>query len=163
MVRPAPVTAQRRTARRRTSARADSGRADRPRATGGGAGPRLPAPAGLRGDRRPGSGDAGLAPVTDAVGYLVHRADDADGPFTPVDHCGNDVLAVPHPPYVDTSGERGREHWYAVAALPEVSTGPGLLRTGRRGRARSVGDRDGHRPGGRGPASRVGCTGRGGR
>ena len=58
--------------------------------------------------------------VPGAVGYLVHRAADPDGAFAPIDHGGNDVLAVPHPPYVDTSVPRGQEHWYAVAALPEV-------------------------------------------
>jgi xylan 1,4-beta-xylosidase len=60
-------------------------------------------------------------PVDGAVGYLVHRAETADGDFRPVDHGGNDVLAVPEPHYVDTSAARDREHWYAVAALPEVS------------------------------------------
>jgi xylan 1,4-beta-xylosidase len=60
-------------------------------------------------------------PVPGAVGYLVHRADSEDGPFEVVDHGGFDVLAVPHPPYVDTSGEPGREYWYTVAALPDVS------------------------------------------
>jgi xylan 1,4-beta-xylosidase len=60
-------------------------------------------------------------PVDGAVGYLVHRATTADGPYEPVDHGGNDVLAVPHPPYVDTSGERARAYWYAVAALAEAS------------------------------------------
>lgn len=60
-------------------------------------------------------------PVPEAAGYLVHRASGPDGPFEPIDHGGNDVLAVPHPPYVDTSGQRGREQWYAVAALRGVS------------------------------------------
>ena len=55
------------------------------------------------------------------MGYLVHRSLDSSGPFEPVDHGGNDVLAVPHPPYVDTSGTRDQDHWYAVAALSEVT------------------------------------------
>lgn len=59
--------------------------------------------------------------VPGAVGYLVHRAERPHGPFRPVDHGGNDVLAVPHPPYVDTSGVRGRDYWYAVAALSDVT------------------------------------------
>lgn len=81
----------------------------------------LPPPAGLR--TRAGRGQVTLDwdPVPGAVGYLVHRADTEDGSFEVVDHGGNDVLAVPHPPYVDTSGKRGREYWYAVAALPDVS------------------------------------------
>ena len=95
------------------------------RRTGGGDRAELPAPAGLT--ATPGRGHVTLdwQPVEGAVGYLVHRASSPDGPFEPVDHGGNDVLAVPHPPYVDTSGERGRDYWYAVAALPEVSrSGP---------------------------------------
>ncbi|HEX7189320.1 MAG TPA: xylan 1,4-beta-xylosidase, partial [Actinomycetes bacterium] len=91
------------------------------RRTGGGDLAELPAPAGLT--ATPGRGQVTLdwRPVDGAVGYLVHRAVAPDGPFGPVDHGGNDVLAVPHPPYADTSGERDREYWYAVAALPEVS------------------------------------------
>jgi xylan 1,4-beta-xylosidase len=82
---------------------------------------RLPPPAGLRAVTGRGHVTLVWEPVADAVGYLVHRAADRDGPFEPVDHGGNDVLAVPHPPYVDTSGERDREFWYAVAALSEVT------------------------------------------
>ena len=92
------------------------------RRSGGGAqDSSLPPPAGLR--ATPGRGHVTLdwEPVDGAVGYLVHRSLDRSGPFEPIDHGGNDVLAVPHPPYVDTSGDRGREHWYAVAALPEVT------------------------------------------
>ena len=60
-------------------------------------------------------------PVPGAIGYAVHRADTADGPFEVVDHGGGDVLAVPHGPYADTTGEPGREYWYAVAALETVN------------------------------------------
>ena len=42
------------------------------------------------------------------------------GPFEPLDHAGRDVLAVPHPPYVDTTGEPGEERWYAVSSLSDV-------------------------------------------
>jgi xylan 1,4-beta-xylosidase len=95
------------------------------RRTGGGDRAELPAPGGLHATAGRGQVTLDWEPVEGAVGYLVHRASSPDGPFEPVDHGGNDVLAVPHPPYVDTSGERGREHWYAVAALPEVSrSGP---------------------------------------
>ncbi|GIG64173.1 GH39 family glycosyl hydrolase [Phytomonospora endophytica] len=55
-----------------------------------------------------------------AIGYLVHRADSVDGPFVPLDHLGGDVLAVPHGPYADTSGEPGRTYWYAIASLADV-------------------------------------------
>jgi xylan 1,4-beta-xylosidase len=78
-------------------------------------------PSGLRATAGRGQVTLDWSPVTGAAGYLVHAADDEEGPFTPLDHYGNDVLAVPHPPYVDTTGEPGRLRWYAVAALPEVS------------------------------------------
>ncbi|MGH8868681.1 MAG: GH39 family glycosyl hydrolase [Actinomycetes bacterium] len=61
-------------------------------------------------------------PVDGAAGYLVHAADSPDGEFTPLDFGGGDVLAVPHPPYTDTTGEPGRPRWYAVAACPDVAT-----------------------------------------
>ncbi len=60
------------------------------------------------------------APVDGAIGYLVHRDDGAGGPLRPLDHFGGDVLAVPHPPYADTTGEPGRTYQYAVAALADI-------------------------------------------
>ncbi len=93
----------------------------RTRTDGPGGIPDLPPPTGLR-------AEAGVAqvtltwdPVDGAVGYLVHAAATVDGPFTPVDHGGQDVLSVPHPPYVDTTGRPGRTRWYAIAAVPEVT------------------------------------------
>ena len=59
-------------------------------------------------------------PVEGAVGYQVYAADAADGPFEPLDHAGRDVLAVPHPPYADTTGTPGVPRWYAVATLSDV-------------------------------------------
>ena len=59
--------------------------------------------------------------VKGAVGYQVYVADSADAAFEPLDHSGRDVLAVPHPPYVDTTGEPGVERWYAVATLSDVA------------------------------------------
>ena len=47
-------------------------------------------------------------------------ADAADGDWQPLDHAGRDVLAVPHPPYVDTTGTPGQERWYAVSSLSDV-------------------------------------------
>jgi xylan 1,4-beta-xylosidase len=92
------------------------------RRTGEGGGDQpLPPPARVRPSVGRGQVTLDWAPVPDAVGYLVHRATSPRGPFEVVDHGGNDVLAVPHPPYVDTSGERGVPHWYAVAALREAS------------------------------------------
>ncbi|HEX6076345.1 MAG TPA: xylan 1,4-beta-xylosidase [Micromonosporaceae bacterium] len=65
-------------------------------------------------------------PVPGAVGYLVHRSESGDGPFLPLDHGGGDVLAVPHPPYLDTTGQLGRIYHYAVATLTDVDR-PGPL------------------------------------
>jgi xylan 1,4-beta-xylosidase len=65
--------------------------------------------------------------VPAAIGYLVHRAPSPDGPFEPVDHGGRDVLAVPGPVYWDTTGERGRRAWYAVASLAAAEAEPGEL------------------------------------
>ncbi|MFF5175777.1 xylan 1,4-beta-xylosidase [Micromonospora sp. NPDC000089] len=80
---------------------------------------------------RPGVGHVRLSwsPVADAVGYLVHRAPlrdgVPDGPLTPVDHLGGDVLSVPDTWYVDTTGEPETPYAYAVAAVSEVTvTGP---------------------------------------
>ncbi|MDQ4007196.1 MAG: xylan 1,4-beta-xylosidase, partial [Actinomycetota bacterium] len=60
-------------------------------------------------------------PVDGAVGYQVYVADSADGALAPLDHAGRDVLAVPHPPYVDTTCTPGRQRWYAVATLSDVA------------------------------------------
>ncbi len=65
--------------------------------------------------------------VPGAIGYLVHRGPSADGPFAPVDHGGRDVLAVPGPVYWDTTGERDRQAWYAVASLAAAEAEPGEL------------------------------------
>ena len=91
------------------------------RAGGGQRDDALPPPGGLTAVTGRGQVTLTWRPVEGSVGYLVHRSDERAGPFEPVDHGGNDVLAVPHPPYVDTSGDRDREYWYAVAALSEVT------------------------------------------
>ena len=85
-----------------------------------GALPKLPPPSGLR--AQPGVGQVTLdwEYVEGAVGYLVHRAVSGDGPFEPLDHLGRDVLAVPHPPYADTTCKPGEQWWYAVAAVADV-------------------------------------------
>lgn len=59
--------------------------------------------------------------VPGAVGYQVYVAESADGPLEPLDHAGRDVLAVPHPPYVDTTGSVGQQRWYAVTTLSDVT------------------------------------------
>jgi xylan 1,4-beta-xylosidase len=59
--------------------------------------------------------------VDGAIGYQIYRSDSVRGPFEPVDHGGGDVLAVPHSPYVDTTGTGLMPFWYAVASVAEVS------------------------------------------
>ena len=85
----------------------------------------LPPPTGLV--ATPGTAHVHLdwAPVPGALGYLVHRATSADGPFTPLDHLGGDVLAVPHPPYADTMVDGETTYHYAVATWTD--SGPGEL------------------------------------
>ena len=81
--------------------------------------PVLAPPAGLYAS--PGVGQVTLhwEPVDGAVGYQVVR----DG--KPLDHQGGDVLAVPHGPYADTTGEPGVAYRYAVATVTDVDvTGP---------------------------------------
>ena len=74
-----------------------------------------------------GRGQATLdwTPVDDAVGYLVSRAERPDGPFVVVDHGGGDVLAVPGPPYTDTTAPLDRPSWYRVQALASIEADPG--------------------------------------
>src|SRR2546428_14002855 len=82
----------------------------------------LPAPQGLY--ARAGRGQVTLdwLAVPGAMGYLVLRADHVDGPYPVIDHRGGDVLAGPHPPYADTTGEPGRGYHYAVAPTADVAT-----------------------------------------
>src|SRR5262245_35404210 len=80
----------------------------------------LPAPHGVRVSPGRGHVTVDWEPVPGAIGYLVLRADHVDGPYPVVDHRGGDVLAVPHPPYADTTCEPGRAYYYAVAAISDV-------------------------------------------
>ena len=83
--------------------------------------PRLDPPKGL--EARAGQAQVSLswAEVPGAVGYQVYFSDTAEGGLEALDHAGRDVLAVPHPPYVDTTGEVGRHRWYAVTTLSDVA------------------------------------------
>ena len=74
----------------------------------------------MRAERGRGHVTISWSPVDGAAGYLVHRASTADGPFEPIDHRGGDVLAVPHGPYVDTTGDPEAQAWYAVGSLPSI-------------------------------------------
>jgi len=89
----------------------------------------LPPPDGLMAD--PGVGQVTLRwqPVAGAVGYLVQRSESPDGPFAPVNNGGGDVIPVPGPPYVDTTGSPGTRYWYTVASLSDVKAPPGALST----------------------------------
>src|SRR5580693_6258140 len=88
-------------------------------------GGQLPPPSGLRAVAGGGHVTLDWDSVPGAAGYLVYRAEAADGPFEPLDHGGGDVLAVPGGPYADTSGEPGRVRYYAVAAVADgESVGP---------------------------------------
>lgn len=86
----------------------------------GGSAPRLPPPGGLRAVAGGAQVTLTWSPVKGAIGYQVHVADSADGPWEPLDHQGRDVTSVPHPPYVDTTGSPGVERWYAVSSLSDV-------------------------------------------
>ncbi len=88
-------------------------------AFGGGA-PELRPPAGLAAVAGGSQVTLSWSPVPGAIGYQVHVADSADGDWQPLDHAGRDVLAVPHPPYVDTTCTPGQERWYAVSTLSDV-------------------------------------------
>ncbi|MDQ3408196.1 MAG: xylan 1,4-beta-xylosidase, partial [Chloroflexota bacterium] len=87
----------------------------------------LPPPEMVRAEE--GSGQVTLRwdPVPGAMGYLVHRAASADGPYLPLDHGGGDVLAVPGDVYVDTTGRSDRAAWYALASLATIEAPVGLL------------------------------------
>jgi xylan 1,4-beta-xylosidase len=77
----------------------------------------LPAPDAVQAE--PGGGQVTLrwSPVPGAAGYVVQRADMANGTFQTIDHGGGDVLAVPGPSYADTTGRPGIDYWYSVASL----------------------------------------------
>ena len=86
----------------------------------GGSAPRLSPPGGLRAVAGGAQVTLTWSPMKGAIGYQVHVADSADGPWAPLDHHGRDVTSVPHPPYVDTTGTPGVERWYAVSSLSDV-------------------------------------------
>ncbi|MEV0037451.1 glycoside hydrolase [Streptomyces sp. NPDC050804] len=99
----------------------------------------LPAPLGLSAEDGTGHVLLTWRPVAGALGYLVHRAGSAEGPFEPLDHLGGDVLAVPHPPYADTLAEPGRGYFYKVATWSD--SGAGELSEAVPGSARAAGSR----------------------
>jgi xylan 1,4-beta-xylosidase len=102
--------------------------------------PALPAPGGLVATSGRGQVTLDWQPVDGAAGYVVHRAAAAAGPWEAIDHHAGDLLAVPHPPYTDTTGERDLSAWYAVAALPSIDAAAGLLSLPVEGRPALDGD-----------------------
>jgi xylan 1,4-beta-xylosidase len=86
----------------------------------------LPAPAGVTAIVGRGQVTLDWQPVAGAIGYVVHRQA-ADGSWGTIDHGAGDLLAVPHPPYVDTTGEVGTAAHYAVAALASIDGPVGPL------------------------------------
>lgn len=83
-----------------------------------------PAPGDLRAEAGAGHVTLRWSQVTDACGYLVERAAAAEGPFAAVDHGGGDVLAVPGPPYTDTTGPAGARRWYRVCTVADLGQPP---------------------------------------
>ncbi|MGW7685278.1 GH39 family glycosyl hydrolase [Kribbella sp. NPDC054772] len=61
------------------------------------------------------------SPVDGAAGYLILRGAGEHGPLEPVDHHSGDILSIPAPPYVDTTGTPGTPYRYAVVSVPEVT------------------------------------------
>jgi xylan 1,4-beta-xylosidase len=100
----------------------------------------LPQPAGVTASAGRGHVTVDWAPVEGAIGYVVHRADAPDGPWQAIDHKAGDLLAVPSPPYVDTTGERGRAAWYAVGALASIDDPVGPLSSAIEATPRTDGD-----------------------
>jgi xylan 1,4-beta-xylosidase len=87
----------------------------------------LPPPERLRAVRGRGQVTFDWSPVTGAAGYLVHRGTAADGPFEPIDQESGDLLAVPHSPYLDTTGRPGAKAWYAVSTVSTIEAPGGAL------------------------------------
>jgi len=102
--------------------------------------PDLPAPGEVVATSGRGQVTVDWRPVDGAAGYVVHRAAAADGPWQAIDNRSGDLLAVPHPPYADTTGERGVSAWYAVAALPSIDAPVGPISEAVEGRPATTGD-----------------------
>ena len=82
--------------------------------------PVLDAPRGMR--ARAGRGQVTLEwePVDGAAGYIIERAASPDGPWELLVIGEPEVRPVPHSPFTDTSGDRGVESHYRVAATASV-------------------------------------------
>jgi xylan 1,4-beta-xylosidase len=82
--------------------------------------PALEAPTGVRVSPGRGQVTVDWELVEGAVGYLVQRSADRDGPYKPVEVGEPLVRAVPHPPFTDTTGNPGAPAWYRVSAVAAV-------------------------------------------
>lgn len=78
--------------------------------------------------------------VDGALGYVVYRADGRRGPYAIVDFGGGDVLAVPSPPFADTTIAPGRTYWYRVGAITDPNRDDVALSDAAAGRARRAAD-----------------------
>jgi xylan 1,4-beta-xylosidase len=87
----------------------------------------LPAPTGVQATAGRGHVTVDWQRVDGAAGYLVLRAPSRDGPWRAIDHRAGDLLAVPDPGYVDTTGEPDRTAWYAVAAIATIDAPAGPM------------------------------------
>jgi len=102
--------------------------------------PDLPAPEGVVATSGRGQVTIDWRHVDGAAGYLVHHAITPDGPWEAIDNRAGDLLAVPHPPYTDTTGEHDVARWYAVAALASIDAPVGPLSAAVEGRPAADGD-----------------------
>jgi xylan 1,4-beta-xylosidase len=102
--------------------------------------PDLPAPQGLVAQSGRGQVMLDWELVDGAAGYLVHRAATANGAWDAIDHRAGDLLAVPHPPYADTTGQPDEAAWYAVAALASIDAPSGPLSSPVEGRPERTGE-----------------------
>ncbi|MCA1571807.1 MAG: xylan 1,4-beta-xylosidase [Chloroflexi bacterium] len=82
--------------------------------------PRLAAPAELVASSGRGQVTLDWQPVDGAAGYIIERAASADGPWDLLEIGEPEVRPVPHPPFTDTSGPRGLEAHYRIAAAASV-------------------------------------------
>lgn len=102
--------------------------------------PELPAPDGVVATSGRGQVTVDWRPVEGAAGYVVHRADTPAGPWQAIDNRAGDLLAVPHGPYTDTTGDPGSAAWYAVAGLPSIDAALGPLSSAVEGRPEAAGE-----------------------
>ena len=96
-------------------------------ATFAGSAPQLPPPAGLVAEGGGHQVTLVWHPVPGAIGYQVHVAESADGPFEPLDHHGRDVTSVAAPAVRRHDRRAGRRAVVRrVLAVRRARRGPAL-------------------------------------